>query len=400
MQKTERLESKNKIINEIKLKKIVIVQGLRRIGKTLLAKTISEDSAFSEYTKLNLRIGIFGQDDFKEALAIINTVKDNPNNKYFVFIDEFQDLKDWNKFLKDLYEFENVKVIATGSISAMTEGVAHTEGGRFSYIHIHPLSFNEFLKIHNKLGESRMAEHFNEYAKMGSYPDQDFNIDINDYRKQVSENIIEKSKNSQTLKNFKIENPQQVNNVLMYLIENVGQTISDHSIPAKLGIHKDTVLKIVDYLKKSFLIYEVANSKENKGRAAQNNKKYYLEDHTFYLFTKQSEFQDLDETYKSFVFENIIFNQIRSKFDRYEVEIRFEIDKANAIDLDLVTLRHDKKKFFEIKYSKEVTSLSKNQKAFAEKNELNVIYLGETKKIDSVQFINYIEFCKEVEKWI
>lgn len=400
MQVTERIYVKNKIINEIKLKKIVIIQGLRRIGKTILAKTICADSAFNGCNKINLRIGIFGQDDSEEALKIIEILKKDKISNYLIFIDEFQDLKDWNKFLKDVYEYNNVKVIATGSISAMTEGVAHTEGGRFSYVQMHPLSFTEFLEINGRVGELRMESHFNEYAKMGSYPDQDFNISINDYRKQISENIIEKTKNSQTLKNFKIDNPQQVNSILMYIIENVGETMSDNSISQKLGIHKDTVLKIIDYLKKSFIIYEVANAKENKGRAAQNNKKYYLEDHTFYLFTKQSEFKDLAESLKAHVFENIIFNQIRSKFDRYEVEMRFEIDKISNIDLDLVILKNDKKKFFEIKYSKDVNSLSNHQKSFTNNNDLNVIYLGETKLIGRIQYINYIEFCREVTKWI
>lgn len=347
-----------------------------------------------------MRIGVFGQDDKQEAFKILKQVKEDHLNKYFVFIDEFQDLFEWKKFFTDLYELDNVKVIATGSISAMSEGVAHTEGGRFSFIVMHPLSFVEFLNINDKIGETKMHEYFNEYAKMGSYPEQDFNISIYDYRKQVSENIIEKTKNIETLKKFQIESASNVNSILMYIIENVGQTLSGNSISTNLSIHNATVLKVIDYLKKAFLIYEVANSKEGKGKAALHNKKYYLEDHTFYLFVKQSEFRDLDPNFKSFVFENIIFNQIRANFDRYETEVRFELDKESQLDIDLVTINNDQKTYFEIKCSESIDSLSDNQKTFSKKHKLNVIYLGETKKINEVQFINYIQFCRGVKTWI
>lgn len=395
---TDRIESYNNVLNKIKLKKIVIIQGLRRIGKTLVMKSVGNDKIFSKYEKIEFLVGFFGQNDTKLAGEILKMVSDNPNKRYLILMDEFQDFVDWDKFFKTLHLYNNVKVIATGSISANLELVNNTEGGRFEYIEMQTLSFNEFKKIQTGGIGLNDEELFSKFATFGSYPDQEFTYEIFDYKKQVSENIIEKIKNISLLKRANIEDVQYVNNVLLYLIENIGQTISENSISTKLQIDVRIVKKILSYLKMTFIIYEVANSKQDKGRAAQSNKKYYLNDHTFYLFVKQSSYSELQSEYKNFLFENIIINEVKKRFTKYEVETRFEIDKKNNIDFDLVILKNDNKKYFEIKNSKSQNSLSKSQ--LKSEKSINVIYLGETINKNGIQYINYLEFIKEVEKWI
>lgn len=386
----------NKAINEIKKSRIVIIEGLRRIGKSLVQETVMNDQYFDEYTKIYIKVGIFGQDDHQNITDIFNLIKANPKNKYALFIDEFQDYKEWSRLFFSLYDFENVKVLATGSVSAMVDGVRITEGGRFRYITMHPLSYKEFTEISNTvIGD----DSFNKYATTGSYPDQEYTDNLIKYKEQVFENIIEKIKNQRLLEVYRIESSQTVTAILLYIIENIGQTISINSVSEKLGVKEVVVEKIINYLKQTFIIYEIANSFLGKGKAAMNNRKYYLTDHTFYLFVKQSMFTDITTEYADSIFENIIFNNIRSSFERREVEIRFEIDKKSKIDYDLVIIKDDKKHYFEIKNSL-YGELSKNQASTISTIGGSIVYLGPTIIRKDVQYINYIDFILDVKKWV
>ena len=394
---TDRIKDFNIVMNQMKKNKVVIIQGLRRIGKTILMKSVAKDSMFDTYEKLTFDVGIFGQDDKQVALDYLEVVKNSPSKTFLLIIDEFQDLVDWDKYFKTLHLLENVKVIATGSISANKEMIQNTEGGRFGYVYMNTLSFNQFKNIYHGIGLSD-SEYFIKFASMGSYPEQEFNENITEYKKQVNDNIIEKIKSSKLLKEAGIDNPQHVNNILLFMIENIGNTTSNNSISKKLSIDVRTVSKIISYLKQTFILYEVANSFQSKGKAAQNNVKYYLTDHTFYLFVKQSEYHKLPNSkFKDMLFENIIFNEVRKEYSKHEVEIRFE--KKNKADIDMTLTKNDKKKYFEIKNTENKT-VTKEQKIFSENNKLSVIYKGETKQINGIDYINYIEFIKDVKKWI
>lgn len=354
------------------------------------------DQYFDEYTKIYIKVGIFGQDDHQNITDIFNLIKANPKNKYALFIDEFQDYKEWSRLFFSLYDFENVKVLATGSVSAMVDGVRITEGGRFRYITMYPFSYKEFTEIsNNTIGD----DSFNKYATTGSYPDQEYTDNLIKYKEQVFENIIEKIKNQRLLEVYRIESSQTVTAILLYIIENIGQTISINSVSEKLGVKEVVVEKIINYLKQTFIIYEIANSFLGKGKAAMNNRKYYLTDHTFYLFVKQSIFTDITTEYADSIFENIIFNNIRSSFERREVEIRFEIDKKSKIDYDLVIIKDDKKHYFEIKNSL-YGELSKNQASTISTIGGSIVYLGPTIIRKDVQYINYIDFILDVKKWV
>ena len=374
---------------------IVIIQGLRRIGKTVLMNDITNDTAFKNRKHLLLDVGIFGQDDSAEALTIMNIIKSEPNTEFFLTVDEFQDLKDWEKFFKTLHSFKNVKVVASGSISANMDLVDNTEGGRFTYIQMLPLMFEEFKTI-RALNDIAVSDEkaFNEYATTGSYPDQEFNFNLTEYKKQVSANIVEKIKNATLLKAAGISSPDHVNTVLLYLIENIGQTTNPHNISKKLLIDIRTIQKILSYLKQTFIIYEISNSIKKAGKAAADNTKYYLTDHTFYLFVKSVKFSDVKTPYSDFIFENIIFNSVRSKKDRYEAFLRFH--KTKTADIDMVIQISDVDHYYEIKNSLQGKP-SKQQLEFSKTNKLNIIHKGDTtinEEEHGINYINYIEFIE------
>ena len=402
--KSDRSYWVNKTLNEVSKNKVTILQGLRRIGKTLIMETVAEESLFKEYEKIAFDAMEFGQDNFVKANAIIETVKKNKLKTYLILIDEFQAIEDWDKFFWSLHKLDNVKIIATGSVSINASDKLNSEGGRYIYIKIPPLSFKEY-KIINKesLIKNNTELVFNKYATMGSYPEQEFNENLVAYKKQITNNVLEKTKNNELLKAASIDSSKAMTQVLLYLVENIGQTISNNSISKKLGINVRTIDKIITYLINSFIIYKIDNQKTSKGKAAGNNNKYYLTDHTFYLYQLQSEYQSIkNERYKNAIFENIIFNQLKSIYDRFEIDLRFLVDKTknNIKDIDMVVKKNDKYHYFEIKNTNKLNALSKEQAKFSQTNALNIIYLGATKLYKNIQYINYIDFIEEIDKWV
>lgn len=401
---SERQEWVNNILVQLKHKPIVILQGLRRVGKTKIMDTIGMSKEFGEYEKIAFDTREFGIDISEETKKILEKVRQK-KRPTLILIDEFQEIEEWSNLFFQLYKLKDyVKVLTTGSVSANIDLNHQTEGGRFTYFNITPLSYKEYKEMgdesRNLLSDDEL---FNRYATMGSYPDQEFNENIAAYKRTVMNNILEKTRDSTLLKRASIDDSQQVSSVYRWIIENIGETHSTNSISKKLGINSRTVDKIINYLKCTYLIYEINNEALGAGRGSQINRKFYLVDHSFYLYINKNEYQSIDDDlFKNHIFENIIINQVRAVYDRSETEIKFLIKKDKddgRIDIDMIT-NNGEVKYFEIKNTENLNSLSKGQKSFASRKKLHVIYLGQTKEEKGIQYINYIEFIKGVKKWI
>ena len=405
MAKTQRNEWLKLVQDSLKISKIVILQGLRRIGKTQILKEVLD--TISGYEVIKHDFNIFGVDDDKAMEGIINKIEQNKDKKYLLGFDEFQDYEKWNQFFKTIYDkYKNVKIIATGSVSHNTTATNNTEGGRYRIITLPTLSFEEYKTIHQKLPISnKEMDYFWEYATMGSYPSQDWTTSKHEYKKQITFNIIEKIKDARLLEKAKIEKSKYVDSILRYLIENIGKNLSPTGISETLHISKEIVLKILEYLKDNHIIYEINNTVSYKGRSAALNNKIYLTDHTFYLFSSSIDLKEMknqDENKAGFIFENIVANEIRRRINRYESMLYFLLDKKNKKikDIDFVIEKEGKTHYFEAKLSESKNSLSDKQLLFTKNNKLNIIYLGEDITIDNKNYINIITFLKGEEKWI
>lgn len=394
----------DKAVERLSISRIVIIQGLRRVGKTTVLKEIvkNSDSNFSKI--IYYSFNTFGNDDDKFLKDLFEQLKTNESETLLAF-DEFQEYEDWNKFFKSVYDFlPHVKIVATGSVSHNTTTTDNTEGGRYKIITMPTLSFDEYMKIFKKLDINKINEaNFNEYASNGSYPAQDWVMSgLAEYKKQVSINIVEKIKDNKLLRRYKISKDGNVDSVLRYFIENVGQTISIYAISKGTGVQKETVTKIVEYLKDNHIIYRINNSAKGDSKGTSLDSKYYLGDHTFYLFAHEVSFNNLEDTYKSFIFENIIFNEMRRRKDKYSRHLFFyKKTKSKEITHDIDLAFGDANtKYVEVKHSHSVSCLTAGQKDFAKKNQLNIIYLGESKRIENKNYINVVEFLKGRETWI
>lgn len=379
--------------------RILIIQGLRRIGKSIILKSLFKNDNQATI-KFYYEFNIFGNDDHKYCLELFNSLRDFKKEKVLLCLDEFQEFPEWNKLFKSIYDlYPNVKIIATGSINHNTTATNNTEGGRYFVLPLPVLSLKEYVDIFQK-SQLIMDDTLFDYISTGAYPDVSWSEDgITEYRKKVNDNVIEKAKDGNRLERYKIQKASQVDAILKHLITNLGGFMTPNSISNKLAIGTEACYKIVAYLKDCHIINELNVYHRQMGKATMWNSKYYLEDFTMYSHVKQKKFKFLFEStnteekeYASFVVENVVYNHLKS-LDILGYNNLYYL-KTKTVDIDFVYLIEGDPKYIEVKSSSNVDCLSISQKKFAIENKLNVIYFGDSKLHNGINYINIIEFLK------
>jgi hypothetical protein len=219
--------------------------------------------------------------NYQDLLKYIEEKVDKRHPKNYVFIDEIQEITDFEKGLRSLKASEKYDIYCTGSNSKLLSGELSTYlSGRCIEIKIHGLSYPEFLTFH-KLKESQ--ESFLKYIKYGGLPylihlELD-DLVVYDYLRNVYNTILFKD----IIKRCQIRNVAFLERLVEYLADNIGsivsaKKISDFLKSQKINISPNMVLDYLSYLEEAFLIYQVPRSDVKGKKIFEINDKYYFED--------------------------------------------------------------------------------------------------------------------------
>ena len=178
----------------IKVNKIIVLNGFRRVGKTYLlyglANELLKSNSREEVVHINFedeRIPL--KTEFLTNLLPIADEIFNKKIKY-LFLDELHNIPNWSKWIRRTYDNQDIKLFISGSSSRMSEEEIPTElRGRFLEIKIFPLSFKEFLKFkklsfdfkileYSEKEKPRILKALTEYLIYGGLPEIDL-IDDN-----------------------------------------------------------------------------------------------------------------------------------------------------------------------------------------------------------------------------
>ncbi|MCL2327437.1 MAG: ATP-binding protein [Bacteroidetes bacterium] len=314
---------------------IKMLTGVRRCGKSTVMQMF-RDYLRADGVKEN-QIVFLNFEDYEnrkylndlDALYYYITGQLDTRKRCYVFLDEIQQVKEFERLVDGLYVKPNIDVYVTGSNAYLLSSELGTLlTGRYISIHILPFSFKEFLLTQSDISRTDLL--FAKYLDTGGMPgifDLPENL-IRNYILDVIQNIIQKD----VLVRNKWKNEDHFNKTLSFLFDSVGSVVSTKKITNylitnnNLAISHHTVANYIDSVVDAYMFYKVRRFDLRGKGLLQTQEKYYSVDlglKKFFLGDKIN--QDLGHN-----LENIVYLELLRR------ENKVHIGKADNTEIDFV----------------------------------------------------------------
>lgn len=350
---------------------IKVLTGIRRSGKSVMLKLIMEElkqNKIDEKQFININFENLINRELTTADKLHEYILKKASEikkKCYIFLDEIQEVKDWEKCINSLrvneeYDFD---IYITGSNAKLLSGELSTYlAGRYVEFVIYPFSFKEFLETLKSIQQDvSTREAFQKYVKFGGMPFL-YNLAFEEeaslqYLKDIYSSIILKDITQRN----KIRDTDLLERVISYLIMNVGNNFSATSISKffkseNRRVSVETILNYIKAAEESFLIYKVSRDDLIGKKVLNVNEKYYIADHGMREAILGSNQRDINQ-----IFENIIYLELLRK--GYNVRV----GKVDNLEVDFVCTKGNEKIYVQVAYllaspetiEREFTSLEK-----------------------------------------
>ena len=321
MSKTSYIQ-RNSYLNKLIIRRdngeVKIITGPRRCGKSWLLNPIYKDYLLQQGVAAENIITLdFDKDDDKYDFDILDpkAVKEhiyslinNDEDNYYVFLDEIQELDNFERLVNGLNRHENFDVYVTGSNSRfLSKDIRTIFRGRGDEIRVFPLSFREFTIAMG--GDVREA--WKIYSTFGGMP-RLIHYQDNEQKINYLQSLWDKTYIDDVIERNKVKNELALSRLATSLCSAIGSLTNPSRISntlesvQKMKIDSKTVASYIDYLENSFL-FESAERYDVKGRRYyETNKKYYCID--VGLRNARLNFRQQEPTH---IMENVLYNHLR-----------------------------------------------------------------------------------------
>jgi len=369
----EGVQPREKYLSELRkyleLKQIVVLTGLRRVGKTTLMKLLIEelikDGVLPKY------ILYVSLDDYlldsKSIIDVINEFrkihKITMDQKIYLFFDEVTYKKDFHIQLKNIYDSQNTKIYTASSSSSMLRDKKASLTGRSISLEIKPLDLDEYLSFKGiklkKRDNQLHKSYFLDYCKDGGMPENVLNPN-REYLMNLVDDIIQKD-----ITAFHgIKNHQVARDYFTLLMERSGKQLSINKIGKILNISPDTSRRYLGYFESTYLIHLLPRWGKTNQKLLSAKKIYASDLGIKQLFMGE---RDLGS-----YFENYIYLRLRNKKTVYYLY-------ENKTEIDFIT---EDKILIESKF---YSQLNERQKKLYDEYPANKKYV-----IDSVESLSIL----------
>ncbi|MFH1048198.1 MAG: ATP-binding protein [Patescibacteria group bacterium] len=336
----------NKIVPFIGVDLIKVLVGQRRVGKSYILLQLM-DAIRAKDKKANI---VYINKEENEYDDIVNyrdlivyvekCAKDKVNN--YLFIDEIQDIENFEKALRHFFAKKTFDLYCTGSNARLLSSeIATGLSGRYIEISVHALSYQEFLQFQ---GLSSGEDSLLKYIRYGGLP---FiaNLKLTDqivygYLQSIYSTIILKD----VVARFKIRNINFLNRLLEYLADNIGflvsaNRISDFLKSQRIKTTPNIVLDYLSFLTSSFIIREV-NRADIKGKKIfEINEKYYWED-----LGLRNSLVGYKATEIGQMLENLVFSHL------LRLGFKINVGQMGDKEIDFVAEKEGRKVYIQVAY--------------------------------------------------
>lgn len=326
---------------------VKILSGVRRCGKSTILEMIQDELKnrgieqeriiSKRYTEMDIDENYTSKEMYAE---LKNLIADK--GRCYLFIDEPQEVDNWEKVINSLFESEDVDIYITGSNSKlMSSEISTYLTGRYVSINCYTLSFKEYLNFKGKT-VADAKDMFEEYLQFGGFPI--IGISNFDTRSayQVVDGIYSAVITRDISKRHRIRNKDLFDRVVKYIIENVGKTFSANSIVKflkneKRSLSVESIYNYIKWLSEAFIIYPCQRYDLQGKSVLKTQEKYYLSD----ISIKYSK-MGFNKQMTSAMLENIVYLEMKRR--GYDVFI----GKNDTKEIDFVGIRRDEKIYVQV----------------------------------------------------
>ena len=278
-----------KRLEAVDIRRIVVLTGTRRVGKTtiqyqMIERLLQSGIAPHRIVFISMDHPMLKLSDFNDILECYHENICADQNVYY-FFDEVQYAQDWDKWLKIIYDMQpETKVVATGSASpALMKGNQESGAGRWSVIQVPTMSFYEYcellglerpelpdtLKVTTMLRMtqqertqimlqlSKVQNHFNRYLQVGGFPELALADNELMAQQTMRDDVVDKVLKRDLPSLYNIRNATELERIFLYLCNVSSEIVSIEAIAKELsGVSRPTVENYIQYLESANLIYQ------------------------------------------------------------------------------------------------------------------------------------------------
>ena len=331
---------------------IKVMTGIRRCGKSVMLELIKQeliDSGVNPAQFISINFEDMNYAHLQTAKALHDEITkraDDIDGRVYLFFDEIQEVKDWEKCINSFRISLNCDIYITGSNAKLLSGELATYlGGRYVEFVIYPFSFAEFIELYKTITpDESIQKCFQKYLLAGGMP---YLANIR-YADEPSRQYLHDLFNSVQLKDIvkrnKIRDVDLLERIIAYVMANVGNTFSASSLAKFLKseqrtVAPETILNYIRYCCDAYLFYQVKREDLQGKQILASNEKYYIADHGIREAVFGGNMKEINLT-----LENIVYLELLRR--GYEVTVGRYGDK----EIDFVCHKRDEKLYVQVTY--------------------------------------------------
>ena len=331
---------------------IKVMTGIRRCGKSVMLELIKQELIESGVNPIQF-ISINFEDLSYSHLQTAKSLHDeitcrakDIDGKVYLFFDEIQEVKDWEKCINSFRVSLDCDIYITGSNAKLLSGELATYlGGRYVEFVIYPFSFGEFIELYRPINpDVSIQQCFQKYLITGGMP---YLANIR-YADEPSKQYLHDLFNSVQLKDIvkrnKIRDVDLLERIIAYVIANVGTTFSARSLTKFLKseqrtVAPETILNYIKYCCDAYLFYQVKRVDLQGKQILSTNEKYYIADHGIREAVFGGNMRDIN-----LILENIVYLELLRR--GYKVTV----GKTGEKEIDFVCDKRGDKLYVQVTY--------------------------------------------------
>lgn len=332
---------------------VKILAGVRRCGKSTILEMLRDDLKSSGIPDDHIIFARYTSEDMNEGMTdreMYSSIKEKMTDegKYYILLDEVQEVDGWEKAVNSLLENANTDIYVTGSNSKlMSSEISTYLTGRYISIPVFTLSFAEYLDFKKSSGGSE-KELLNEYIRTGGFPIVALGNFDDCSAYQIVEGIYTSVITNDISRRHNVTNIDLFNRVVKYIVENVGKSFSANAIvkflkderitsgyPRSLSV--EAVYNYLEWLEKAFVIYRCQRYDLQGKSVLKTQEKFYLADASLKYCIMGFNPKSIAS-----MLENIVYFELLRR--GYEVYI----GKLNTREIDFVAVQRDERVYVQV----------------------------------------------------